>query len=330
LVTPARESSRDRLSLVQRFPMPLSPNGWFAVLRSNELGRKKAVPVRAFNRELVAFRDAAGRASVLDAYCPHLGAHLGYGGKVVRGAVECPFHEWRFDGEGRCVHATGPAGCDARPPRSNLRAWPVAEVEGVIFVWHHAAGEPPSWQLPAFPKARNGARYSSPMELRFRVGAHVQEIRENIGDETHFSVIHRWPIHSDVEFDDHGPFADLRFTSSVGVGKRRMYFDAEVQMLGPGLQHLRVFGFAQSRVSMLMTPIDSESTDLRLLVYAADLFGLPMSRFLHALIVRQITSPDVDLEHLIWNHKIYLERPVFLPHEQTQRKIRNWYQQFYT
>jgi phenylpropionate dioxygenase-like ring-hydroxylating dioxygenase large terminal subunit len=32
--------------------------------------------------DLVAYRTYDGRLSVLDAYCPHMGAHLGYGGCV--------------------------------------------------------------------------------------------------------------------------------------------------------------------------------------------------------------------------------------------------------
>ncbi len=39
------------------------------------------------------------------AYCPHLGANVAVGGRVVPGedCVECPFHEWRFRGDtGRC------------------------------------------------------------------------------------------------------------------------------------------------------------------------------------------------------------------------------------
>lgn len=50
------------------------------------------------------FRTANGVASVLDAYCPHLGAHLGIGSRVVGDCVECPFHGWQFRGEdGQCM-----------------------------------------------------------------------------------------------------------------------------------------------------------------------------------------------------------------------------------
>ena len=37
---------------------------------------------------------------MVDSYCPHLGANLSAGGKVVDDdCIECPFHGWKFDGE---------------------------------------------------------------------------------------------------------------------------------------------------------------------------------------------------------------------------------------
>ena len=44
------------------------------------------------------------QVSIVDAYCPHLGANLGVGGRVHGNCIECPFHGWQFDGEsGQCV-----------------------------------------------------------------------------------------------------------------------------------------------------------------------------------------------------------------------------------
>src|SRR5262245_16268002 len=106
-----------------RWPMPWVPNGWYGVLRSRELERGAARPLSVLGRELVAFRDAAGRVRVLDAYCPHYGAHLGHGGRVHGDTITCPFHGWRFDGDGACVHAP----CVETPPRVRIPAHRVCE-----------------------------------------------------------------------------------------------------------------------------------------------------------------------------------------------------------
>ena len=94
-----------------RCPLPM-PMGWFQVLYSHELAVGDAIPVEYFGQELVVFRTEAGEAKVVDAFCPHMGAHLGYGireqtGKgprIVGDSIECPFHGWRWNGEGQCTH----------------------------------------------------------------------------------------------------------------------------------------------------------------------------------------------------------------------------------
>lgn len=81
---------------------PAIPNGWFAVAFSDEVKAGGVRPLRYLGRELVLFRSSTGVASVLDAHCPHLGAHLGIGGGVVGETLACPFHGWRFDAQGQC------------------------------------------------------------------------------------------------------------------------------------------------------------------------------------------------------------------------------------
>ena len=84
------------------------------------------------------FRTRSGEARVLDAYCAHLGAHLGEGGRVVGENLRCPFHGWHYDGSGACVKIPYAADSDRIPKRARVRAWDVVERNRMIFVWHHA------------------------------------------------------------------------------------------------------------------------------------------------------------------------------------------------
>ena len=61
------------------------PRGWFAVAWAGELGSDEPMSLNYFDKHMVLWRDAGGVARCIDAYCPHLGAHLGIGGKVVEG-----------------------------------------------------------------------------------------------------------------------------------------------------------------------------------------------------------------------------------------------------
>src|SRR5260370_17136297 len=76
--------------------------------------------VQAFGTKLVVFADSAGALHVLDAYCRHMGGDLSQG--TVKGdAVACPFHDWRWGGDGRCAVIPYPPPVPlAAPPPSSL------------------------------------------------------------------------------------------------------------------------------------------------------------------------------------------------------------------
>lgn len=61
---------------------PVYPNGWFGLLRSDLLAVGASTSVNALGQNFAIFRDEEGKVHVLDAYCSHLGANLGIGGKV--------------------------------------------------------------------------------------------------------------------------------------------------------------------------------------------------------------------------------------------------------
>lgn len=64
-----------------RYPFPASPNGWFSVGACADLAPGDVRPVSYLGRDLVLFRGEDGAPRVFDAYCPHLGANLGVGGR---------------------------------------------------------------------------------------------------------------------------------------------------------------------------------------------------------------------------------------------------------
>ena len=58
-------------------PPPQYVHDWFAPLRSVDVVPGKITNFNFMGHELIAFRDAAGKPVVLDAQCPHFGAHRG-------------------------------------------------------------------------------------------------------------------------------------------------------------------------------------------------------------------------------------------------------------
>ena len=87
------------------------PRGWFMVADADEI-KDRPVSVRFFAQDLVIYRGKSGRVVMLDAYCPHMGTHLGRNdtsyvikdGQIEGDSIRCPYHAWRFGPDGKCNH----------------------------------------------------------------------------------------------------------------------------------------------------------------------------------------------------------------------------------
>jgi phenylpropionate dioxygenase-like ring-hydroxylating dioxygenase large terminal subunit len=115
--------------------------GWYWALRSAELKRGKAKALSFLGRELVVYRGEDARVVALDAYCPHMGAHLAVG-KVEGNSIRCLFHYWKFSPQGTCLEIPCQASVACVPP---IQAWPVMEQHGLIWLW---AGKTPTQPFP--------------------------------------------------------------------------------------------------------------------------------------------------------------------------------------
>jgi 3-ketosteroid 9alpha-monooxygenase subunit A len=173
--------------------MPFSsfPRGWYQAAWSAELAVGDVRPLRYFDTELVIYRSAEGQAHVLDAFCRHYGAHLGYGGKVEGSSIRCPYHGWLWDREGR--NAEVPYG-DGRCAKRAIRTWPVVEASGIIFIWYAPDGSAPDWDPPSLP-AQGAPGYfalypgGTHQELVYFPGQYVVE---NMADVVHIRFVHRF------------------------------------------------------------------------------------------------------------------------------------------
>jgi phenylpropionate dioxygenase-like ring-hydroxylating dioxygenase large terminal subunit len=111
------------------------PRGWFVVGFSEDLEPEQVRPARYFDRDFVIWRTSSGQARVFDAHCPHLGAHLGHGGKVEGDSIRCPFHSWGFDATGQCTDIPY---ASRVPPKARVRSWPTLERNGMVMMWFDA------------------------------------------------------------------------------------------------------------------------------------------------------------------------------------------------
>ena len=166
--------------------LPTFPEGWYLVATRKSIVREKLVEKIWLGEEIVAWCDENGRICVADAFCPHLGSHMGptVGGVVRDGCLVCPFHGFQFDTTGQCV-ATPNA---LAPKAARLKVYETREILGMVFAWWGAGGRVPQWDLPHEPSA--GAEWSGLRSYTFRFRGHPQETTENSVDLEHLGYTH--------------------------------------------------------------------------------------------------------------------------------------------
>jgi nitrite reductase/ring-hydroxylating ferredoxin subunit len=303
---------------MSRFPFPI-PNGWFALLEESELTPGAVRSLHCFGRELVAFRSAVGGISVLDAHCPHLGAHLG-GGRVVEGSLRCPFHGWRFGGDGRCVEV--PYGSGRIPRLAQVRSYPVAQAAGLVFAWHHLEGAPPAFEFPEIPEFEDPG-----FEIVRRwdrvVATCCQEMAENNADWAHFPYVHGAPQIPVTETQVQG--AQRRFRSPVQrtlPDGRPLEYTLDRESHGLGLGVVRVGPFMTFLSST--APIDEDHVHVRWV------FAAPRALAAQAREMAEGFVNGVQQDIPIWENKVYRSRPVLADGDGPIAQHREWARQFYS
>ena len=309
----------------RQYYTPAIPNGWFQVAYSDELAPGAVLPIDYFGQSLVLFRTATGEAKVLDAFCPHLGAHLGNGGTVKGDCIRCPFHAWEFDGAGQCV--TIPY-AHKIPPKAKLRAWPVHEVAGLVMVWHHADGAPPAWELPAVPEYGN-PEWTDYERRRWKVRTRNQEMAENSVDSAHFHFVHgttNMPK-SQAEVRDH----ILRVFSDTSTDTKKGAVDGTVESLsfGFGFGTVRFKGLVETLLVSSVTPIDGDHVDVRFSFSLKKLGGAEITKGVGAAFIGEV-SRQLEQDIPIWENKTQWERPVLCDGDGPIGLFRKWSRQFYS
>lgn len=164
--------------------------GWYWALRSRQLKRGRVLPAHVMGRELALYRGLDGRVRALDAYCPHMGAHLAEG-RVQDNSLRCFFHDWQFNEQGQCIDAPSLA----QPPKACVKTWPCAEKYGLIWVW---TGAQASLPVPYVPELKD-LDCDASLGNQFVKECHSNVVMVNAIDAHHFNTVHNLPV--DLKFE---------------------------------------------------------------------------------------------------------------------------------
>lgn len=317
-MTPTAESAHKDY----RYPFEPYPTSWYMLAESAELQPGDVLPLHYFGRDLVLYRTESGVPVVADAHCPHMGAHLGYGGKVCGEAIKCPFHAWEYAKDGACVAI--PYRTTEKIPEIALKTWRVKETSGFIFAYFSPTDEPPAWEVPDEP-AWGQKGWLGYETFSWRAKVHVQEVAENIPDTAHFVYVHEVPTLPKVRGKIDGHIYRQTMTN-LAYGKEVTVLVHDAYALG--FSWIEAFIPVHYRMMVAATPIDELYTHLRLYFLveegedARELSKL--SRKTIDLVIEN-TSRDVR----IWQHKAYIERPPLVQGDGPISVLRRWSRQFY-
>jgi nitrite reductase/ring-hydroxylating ferredoxin subunit len=290
------------------------------VARLDELDPAVVTRFRAVGRDLVAWNDGTDW-HVFDAYCPHLGAHLGVGGRVEDGCLVCPFHEWTFDADGANVAIP----YADRPNRKARVGSYVTRVRNrhLIFWYHPDPGVGPLWEIPDV-LADDAVEC---MRFTRRIKTVWQELAENAVDLAHFVSVHGMSKLGEmghIELD--GPLRTVRSKQSFKTSKGEFEGAIESSSYGPGIGVVTFELMSTVTLISGSTAIEDGEMEVRQTLYhaAGDDLGAKIGTAFGAEVQRQF---DQDIP--IWEHKRYQPSPALAPMERPVTEFRRWAKQFY-
>lgn len=327
---------------------PPYPNGWFKVMDSRRLKVGDVLNMQFLGQHLVAYRGESGKAYIMNAYCPHLGANLGSGGVVQGDNIECPFHGWQFEGaEGKCTNI--PYSPAAPPEQAHSKGWHTCETNGHIYMWFDADDQPPQWEVVRTKEIDEGEWYFHGW-TEHEVKAHCQEMPENGADIAHLNFLHTPLAVKDEDLFGrllkrvftHEWTADWQPGKGADSHKAFMVLTEQLKLFGfnvpfthvlvhiiqqgPGLVFLRFHtAFGRAIVMETVTPMKPLLQKATHMIYAE----WKMPRFLAKLILRSLIV-QFERDVPIWNNKTFLPRPVVVKGDGPIPAFRRWYARHYS
>ncbi|GAA5050630.1 Rieske 2Fe-2S domain-containing protein [Thermocatellispora tengchongensis] len=315
--------------------------GWHCLGLAEEFRDGKPHSVEAFGTKLVVFADSTGKLNVLNAYCPHMGGDLSRG-EIKGDEIACPFHDWRWAGNGRCVNIPY-----ARrvPPRARTKVWTTLERNAQLFVWHDPQGNPPPPEV-TIPEI---AGVGSPEWTHWtwnRVlieGSNCREIVDNVVDMAHFFYIHyAFPTYFKNVFEGHiaGQYMNSKPRPDVNLGTNysssgESQGRSEAAYYGPSYMIDYLWNTAGGRTieTVLINchyPVTPTSFVLQWGAMVKKPEGVSDET---AQAMAQSFAKGVETGFMqdveIWRNKAKIDNPLLCEEDGPVYQLRRWYEQFY-
>ena len=168
---------------------------WYFAALASDVKRGRMARFEMLGEPVLIGRTGAGAVFALRDVCPHRAAPLSAGHMIQESdgaeSVECPYHGWRFSPAGACVAVPSLTADDAFDvTRIAVRRYPVAESQGMIFVWMAEDGRAPADPPP--PPTFPGVVGPAPRLVdRMEFAAHIDHAVVGLMDPAHGPFVHQ-------------------------------------------------------------------------------------------------------------------------------------------
>jgi phenylpropionate dioxygenase-like ring-hydroxylating dioxygenase large terminal subunit len=261
-----------------RFGQGFLTDIWYLAALSHDLKGGRLQRVEMLGEPVMLGRSRTGEVFALRDVCPHRAAPLSAGRfhREPSGAetVQCPYHGWRFGADGACAaipSLTADQAMDVR--RIRVRRYPVAESQGMVWVWMGStAASEPDQPPPVFPGVVGGR---PKLVDRVVFDAHIDQAVVGLMDPAHGPYVHRqwWWRTTGSEHDKQKRFepreAGFAMVRHAPSSNSRAYAilggrpETEIVFRLPGLrwEHVTV-GRRQVLSLTCLTPVDDHRTQV--------------------------------------------------------------------
>ncbi len=171
---------------------------WYFAALSGEVRAGTLRRIEMLGEPVLVGRTRAGQAFALRDICPHRAAPLSAGKLVAMGSegesVECPYHGWRFRAaDGVCTSVPSLlSDQDLEVERIRVRAYPVRESQGMIFVYFAHDARRGDATVADAPPTFPGVVGGGPRLVdRMDFDTHIDQAVVGLMDPTHGPYVHQ-------------------------------------------------------------------------------------------------------------------------------------------
>ncbi|KAJ8751662.1 hypothetical protein K2173_025821 [Erythroxylum novogranatense] len=160
---------------------------WYPLYLTRDVPNDAPLGLTVFDKQIVLYKDGHGELRCYEDRCPHRLAKLSEG-QLIDGRLECLYHGWQFEGEGKCVKIPQLPASAEIPRSACAKTYEVRDSQGVVWIWMSRETTPNVSKLPWFENfARPGFRDVSTIhELPYDHSI----LLENLMDPAHVPISH--------------------------------------------------------------------------------------------------------------------------------------------